>query len=445
MQPIDSFLDSLSRVKASKKSKFLLAVSGGLDSMVMMHLFHKAGLVAGVAHCNFKLRGQESESDEKLVRETAGKLGFAFYSKSFQTATFATDNGISIQMAARKLRYDWFHELTSGSNYDFIVTAHHSDDQVETILINLIKGTGIAGMHGIPEVSGKIIRPLIRLSRVELLSYANSHQITWREDASNHDSAYERNFIRNQIIPMLQDINPSVSDAINKHASIMGKYEHLINHFISDYEKHVCRFKFNGVFKTINMEKLLDIPEAATVLFHLTRHTGLTFQQCENAIDANTSTGAEFVANGWTLTRDRNELVLYESGSIRIEEQAQLTAAGDTVSLQFGTISSTIIENIETVEFNHPNFAFLDADKIKWPLLIRKVKNGDRFQPLGMTNSKLVSDFFTDCKLGTPEKAGSYLLLSDGIPIWLCPFRIDDRYKVDESTRKVIRLSFAMQ
>lgn len=445
MQPIDSFLQSLSRVKSSAKSKFLLAVSGGLDSMVMMHLFHKAGLDAGVAHCNFKLRGEESESDEKLVRETAGKFGFTFYSKSFHTTAFAKDNGISIQMAARKLRYDWFHELALGSTYDLIVTAHHSDDQVETILINLIKGTGIAGMHGIPEISGKIIRPLIRLTRIELLSYAHSHQIIWREDASNQDSTYERNFIRNEIIPMLQNINPSVSDAINKHASIMGKYENLINHFISDYEKHVCRFKFNGVFKTINMEKLLDTPEAATVLFHLTRHTGLTFQQCENAVDPNTSPGAEFKANSWTLTRDRNELVLYESESIRIDEEVQLTAPGDSVCLQFGAIDSTIIENIVSVEFNHPNFAFLDADKIQWPLQIRKVKYGDRFQPLGMANSKLVSDFFTDGKLGTPEKSSSYLLLSNGTPIWLCPFRIDDRFKLDESTRKVIRLSFTKQ
>lgn len=442
MKPTDLFLESLNRMNVNKSNKLLLAVSGGLDSMVMMHLFHECGFMAVIAHCNFKLRGEESDLDAALVEKNAVGLGFTFHQQSFETAAFAKDNGISIQMAARRLRYDWFHQLAQSENCTYIATAHHADDQAETILLNLTKGTGIAGMHGIPELSGRIIRPLIHLKRDELVAYADEKGIHWRDDASNHESAYERNFIRNEVVPLLRSINPSVTDAINKHSAIMTRYENLINHFISEAAIDISHLKHNGVFNTFNTAKLLQYPEPATILFHLVRHTALSFQQCEKAILSDTVVGAEFHSGRWTMVKDRTELVLYLNESVDSEEEAVLTQPGDSVDLRFGSIESMHIEKIEESEFPNPCYAFMDADKISWPLQIRRIKTGDRFHPLGMTQSKLISDFFIDNKIGTPEKSTAYLVLSNGLPIWICPHRLDDRFKITPKTRKIVRLSF---
>lgn len=442
MITLETFVASLDRLGINKSSRVLIAVSGGVDSMSLMHLFHAANIPSAVAHCNFNLRGNDSNADEKLVKDTAESLGLEFYRKGFRTDSFAKDNGVSIQMAARKLRYDWFHELSKAHQYDFIATAHHADDQVETILLNLTKGTGIAGMHGIPESAGKIIRPLVHLSRKEIIHYAQEQRIAWREDASNDESDYERNFIRNEVIPMLRSINPSVTDAIIKHSTIMARYENLLDHFIHEVENQICRFEQMGVFKTIDIEKLTSHPEPATILFHLVRNIGMTYQQCENAIKPGVTSGAVFESGTWNMIKDRNQLVVFDKETINDEEKAEITFQEGNASVLFGSFNSSIVEKIDEADFHNPAVAYLDASKIQWPISIRRLKTGDRFLPLGMKQSKLISDFLIDNKIGTPRKMATYILFSDGNPIWLAPLRIDDRFKIDENTRSIIRISF---
>ncbi|MFM7079853.1 MAG: tRNA lysidine(34) synthetase TilS [Bacteroidota bacterium] len=442
MKSLESFLESLSRLGVNKQSRVLIAVSGGVDSMALMHLFHAAQIPSAVAHCNFNLRGNDSNADEMLVKNTANHLGLEFYSKGFQTGEFARDNRLSIQMAARMLRYDWFQELATTNQYDFIATAHHADDQVETILLNLTKGTGLAGMHGIPESAGKIIRPLIRLSRKDIIHYAQQHSIQWREDASNNESDYERNFIRNEVLPMLRSINPSVTEAIIKHSNIMARYENLIDQMMADIEKQIIRFEHLGLFKTIDIEKLTSYPEPATILFHLVRNTGMSFQQCENAVKPNVTSGAVFESGNWNMIKDRNQLVVFDKEALGGNEETEIPYPGETANVFFGTFDSSIVDGVDEKDFINPAVAYLDANKIQWPITIRSVNNGDRFHPLGMNQSKLISDFFIDGKIGTPQKMTTYILFSDGQPIWLAPLRIDDRFKINENTTSVLRLSF---
>ncbi|MDQ3050488.1 MAG: tRNA lysidine(34) synthetase TilS, partial [Bacteroidota bacterium] len=253
----------INRCRIHPGQKFVLAVSGGIDSVVMLHLFKRSGMECAVAHCNFQLRDEASLGDEDFVRDLAGHTNFLFHNTRFATQEFATTNQISIQMAARQLRYEWLEKLVTAFNYDAIAVAHHANDVAETMLLNLVKGTGLAGMHGIRAVHGKVIRPLLFATKNELVHYAEVNQLSWREDASNAELYYQRNLIRNKVIPVLEQINPRVTGAMMHHARLMQGYEAIVEKFISELERNAVSLSTKGGFRTIDLEKVNTSPAPA--------------------------------------------------------------------------------------------------------------------------------------------------------------------------------------
>ncbi|MFN5325242.1 MAG: tRNA lysidine(34) synthetase TilS [Bacteroidota bacterium] len=443
MNLLQRFSYNLGSTNLHKDHRTLLAVSGGVDSMVLLELFRISGRSFIVAHCNFKLRGEDADADADFVRLHCQQHQIPFFSKSFDTAVFAKDNGISIQMAARKLRYDWFNQLMQEQQCHFLATAHHADDTTETVLLNLVKGTGMAGMHGIRLQSSHQIRPLFDVYRSDILHYANQNGIEWRDDASNADSKYERNFIRNEVLPMLKSINPSVSESINRHSRAMERYETLLNHFIHEVTLTAARLFHNGLMTSFDLTVINSHPEPATLLFHILRKMDFTYAQCESAVADETQSGSEFLSHHWTLIKDREKLVLIDMGLLNPDENITVEGQDEVYDLQFGSFDFKILDQITEEDLSNPFIAFVDAEKTVFPIRISRVHGGDRFHPLGMKGSKLVSDFFTDSKTPLTEKLTSYVLRSSDEIIWLVPHRIDDRNKLTEGTNKILRIIFS--
>ena len=423
-------------------SNILLAVSGGVDSVVMAHLFHLAGWRCAVAHCNFSLRGEESDGDEAFVKQLAGHYGFAFHSKRFDTEAFATDNGISIQMAARHLRYRWFEELMKAHHYSCTAIAHHADDVAETLLINLTRGTGIAGMHGIAPAKDKIIRPLLEFTRDEITAFAETHQLSWRNDSSNNEELYTRNRIRHSVLPVLKEINPSVIGSLNHHASLMAGYEKIIEEYLTSVRKQLMRIHPSEETITIDLPLLESLPAPEIILWHLLAPYGYQASDCHQILQSR-RTGAVFLAPGYKLVIGRGSLSLMPdenaAGSLEFtihESDTHTDLPGGTLTME--RIDSAVVQAPSLPDdFTKKEVAYLDSSGLLFPLTIRPWKPGDSFHPLGMKGRKLLSDFFTDEKF-TPEQKESVLLLFSGTDVvWVIGYRIDHRYRVTESTPSV--------
>ena len=436
------FSSALSALVPTNGSKVLVAVSGGVDSMVLLHLMHQSNLDPIVAHCNFKLRGKESDLDAEFVRQSAENMGLTYHEKSFNTSEFASDNGISTQMAARKLRYEWFEKLADQEGCEFIAVAHHADDSIETVILNLVKGTGIAGMHGIKPKFGKIIRPLINMRRAEIIAYANHRRIVWREDSSNSETHYERNFVRHEVMPMLRSLNPNTGEAIANHAILMQRYEHILEWITHSVEAKISRNPHQGRFTIFNLDLLLEYPEPATLLYHILRKHGFNYGTCELAISAETESGAQFISGNWALVRDRSTVVFTETQTLHSEEFFEIHEKDSAVDVEFGCLLLSFHEQVDETDFGKSNVAYLDASNITFPLWVRPVQAGDRFHPLGMQSSKLASDFFTDTKASLVARTSSYAIGSNDKILWLAPHRIDDRFKILPNTQKVLRLEW---
>lgn len=434
------FTTAISNLGLPDGSRVLVAVSGGVDSMVLMHLIRQSNLDPIVAHCNFKLRGQESDLDAEFVRQATHNLGLAYYEKAFNTTLFASDNGISIQMAARKLRYDWFEELAGQQACRFITVAHHLDDSIETVILNLVKGTGIAGMHGIKPKVGNIIRPLLNMSRAEIIDYAQLHQLAWREDSSNADTHYERNYIRHEVLPMLRSLNPKASEAISNHSLLMQRYEYILDWITQSVETKISRNLYQERFTVFNLDILFEYPEPATLLFHVLRNHGFNYDTCEQAIRNETASGAQFISGNMMLVKDRSNLVLTDTQTLESSEIYEIKKTDSAADLEFGSLMISFHEQVNEADFGQSNVAYLDASKISFPIIVRRFHVGDRFHPLGMQNSKLVSDFLTDNKATLVERTASYVICCEDKILWLAPHRIDDRFKITPTTRSLIRL-----
>ena len=436
------FTTAVSNLGPTNGSKVLVAVSGGVDSMVLLHLMQQSNLITIVAHCNFKLRGQESDLDAEFVRQAVQTMAFTYHEKSFNTAAFASDNGISIQMAARKLRYEWFEELAKQENCEFVAVAHHADDSIETVILNLVKGTGIAGMHGIQPKVGKIIRPLLNMCRTEIIGYAEQHNLAWREDSSNADIHYERNFIRHEVIPMLHSLNPKASEAISNHAVLMQRYGHILEWITHDVETRISRRYYQERFTVFKLEILLEYPEPATLLFHILRKHGYNYETCEQAIRTETESGAQFISENMVLVKDRSALILAKAQTLNSSELYEIKETDSAVDLEFGSLKISFKENTNDADFGKSNVAYLDAANVTFPITVRRIQRGDRFHPLGMQNSKLVSDYFTDTKANLIERTTACVISSADKILWLAPHRIDDRFKITPNTKRVIRLQW---
>ncbi len=445
---IENFKSNLQKIGDSeKRSVLLLAISGGVDSVVMAHLFHLAGYSCAVAHCNFSLRGDESDGDEEFVKKLAVHYGFEFHSKRFDTEAFASDNGISIQMAARQLRYRWFDELMKEHHYSCTAIAHHADDVAETMLINLTRGTGIAGMHGIAPEKDKIIRPLLEFTRDEITAFAEAQHLSWRNDSSNNEELYTRNRIRHSVIPVLKEINPSVTSSLNRFASLMSGYEKLIEAYISTVSKQLIRAGQSPETVTIELQQLDALPAPEIILYHLIAPYGFNASECHQILQSR-RTGAVFNAPGYKLVIGRGNLSIIANEEAAGNPEFTIHESDTHTDLPGGTLTmertdATMVKSkILPDDFTCKGSAYIDSSRLAFPLTVRTWKAGDSFHPLGMKGKKLLSDFFTDEKF-TPEQKESVLLLVSGTEVvWIIGHRIDDRYKIIETTSGIRRFTF---
>ena len=405
-----------------------------MDSTVMLHLFKEAGYSVGVAHCNFQLRGEDSMKDEAFVQSICSDKVIPFYSKRFETDDYATEKGISVQMAARDLRYSWFNEIVDKEAYDFLATAHHLNDSLETMLLNLTKGTSLQGLSGIPLTNGKIIRPMLFASHDMIKAYADRNHLKWREDLSNATDDYQRNFIRHQIVPKLKELNPSLEETLQKSLTkIYGALE-LMNLGKAEFEK---RLKKSEEGLHIPKESIEQFKNTAAVLWETIHHYGFNLEQCLSVIHAlHGQAGKKFISTHYQLTIDRDEIVISE----RIENWKPVTieSGDDHASLGPFTLDVKVVENPESKFSQNKHEAILNSGKLKFPLIWRKWKAGDHFYPMGLGHKKKLSNFLIDNKISVSSKEFVTVLESDGEIVWVVGHRIDNRFKITPHTRSAI-------
>ena len=436
---VEQFLKYIHNEKLFHSSqRILLAVSGGADSMLMLHLFANAGFSVAVAHCNFGLRGSESDGDEQFVAEYCDNHNLAFYVKHFNTQDYAVEKGISIEMSARDLRYAWFDGLLSKHGFDFLATAHHQDDVIETFLINLSRGSGIKGLSGIQPKSGKIIRPMLFTNRTEILDYCQRLKIDFRTDSSNLDTVYKRNLIRQQILPLLEQVNPAFRRNALKTIGNLHETGQLFQQRMSEIKSWVYSEDDMGVM--IHIEKLLNLSPLKTILFELIREFGFQAEQVDDIINSLTKeSGRKFFSNEYRLIKDREYLLI----SPFLSKQDQIFYIEENcLKINYPIhLSLEIIDRKPDYRFStHPNVADLDLDKVVFPLIFRHWQEGEYFQPLGMTGMKKLSDFFVDEKYSIPDKENIWILASGNQVVWIVGKRLDDRFKITSTTKRVLRI-----
>jgi len=419
-------------------SKVLAAVSGGIDSMVMLYLLHASGVDVVAAHCNFRLRGSESDDDEAFVRAEADKSGILLHVSHFDTSAYAAQNGFSIQMAARELRLRWFLELAEQYDYDAIAIAHNRDDRIETLFINLARGSSIHGLTGIKPKNGKIIRPLLFASREEIERYAQTHHIAFREDSSNATDHYARNYIRHHVLPGLEQFFPGLRQAIDRNMEHLSAVESFYNEAIEQYKSKIITMKDDLVY--IDLQGLSKSPSPPALLYEILKPSGFSNTVASEIFEETQHpSGRQFYSDTHRLLHDRQSLILQKLDT----EQSQEYFIDEHTSSIDLPISMKIDKFIKYHGFmpdTNSDVACLDAQKLQFPLLLRKWKHGDSFRPLGMKNMKKLSDFFIDIKLSLIEKERLWVLVSGEQIAWIVGLRIDDRFKITNKTNGIIRL-----
>ena len=420
----------------SKNDKVLIAVSGGIDSIVMLDLFAKTKLEIAIVHCNFQLRSDESMEDEKFVRSLSKKYKLQFFVKKFDTKKYASSQKISIQMAARELRYNWFEKIRKEICFDYISIAHNKDDIVETFFLNLIRGTGIRGLTGINAKNDKIVRPLLFADRKMIDSYRLENQLPFREDSSNKSIKYKRNKIRHQILPLFNELNPAFSDTILENIEKLAATEKIYATAIEDVKNKVISHSENQI--KISLNELQKHKPYKTFLYELIYKFGFTQ---ENVADICKSigyvSGRQFFTKSHRIIIDREFLIITEKKTISYEEfqiNSETKEISVPISLKLGLNPSISSDKIK----KNTEIAYLDFDTLKFPLKIRKWEKGDRFFPLGMKKSKKLSDFFIDQKFSILEKENQWILTSEDKIVWIIGKRIDNRFKISEKTKKVL-------
>ncbi|HBI00251.1 MAG TPA: tRNA lysidine(34) synthetase TilS [Flavobacterium sp.] len=415
-----------------QKAKVLIAVSGGLDSMVLLDLISKTKIEFAVAHCNFQLRNDESNEDEDFVKSFCKENSIQGFFQKFNTKQFAEDEKLSIQVAARKLRYEWFYELLETENFNFVATAHHLDDQLETFLINFSRGTGLDGLCGIPSQNDKIIRPLLIFSRAEIETFANENQLKWREDSSNASDKYVRNKIRHHVVPILKELNLSFLDSFENTIQNLNQAQSLVD----DASRIVYRKVVKDVDsqKIINLNELLQLPNYQAYLYQWLMPFGFSaWQDIYDLVEA--QSGKQIFSEHFRLVKDRKTLII-EPKSEKISDEYCINKNQSELNfplkLTFCNVSDITISDSKTI--------FVDADALKFPLKLRKWQEGDYFYPFGMNGKKKLSKFFKDEKFSIIDKENAWLLCSENQIVWLVGKRLDDRFKVTENTQTIIKI-----
>lgn len=414
--------------------KLLLATSGGLDSMVMVDLFHKLPYEIAIAHCNFQLRGLESFSDQKFVQNYAETNEIKLFLTQFDTEAFANDYKLSTQVAARELRYNWFYELLETENYDYILTAHHADDNLETFLINLVRGTGIDGLTGIPTQNENVIRPLLIFSRQEIESYAKDNTIEWQEDSSNALDKYLRNKIRHNLVPIFKELNPDFLSTFQKTQNYLQDAKSMVEDASFLVYQQVAKEKGTEIHFDLN--QLKKLPNYKSYLYHW--FNGFGFSAWEDIYDLiDGQSGKQVFSSEFRLLKNRDFLIL---SPINLEDQndeyfinKNQNEVKVPLNLSLSKVAATSTVSNTTI--------FVDEDKLWYPLVIRHWRDGDTFQPFGMEGkTKKVSKFFKDEKLSLIEKEKTWLLCSDTEIVWIVGIRQDERFKIKTTTKNILKI-----
>lgn len=423
----------------SKGDRVLIAVSGGIDSVVLCRLFSSfKEHEFAIAHCNFQLRRKDSDEDEKFVRALSEELHSKYFSTSFDTSKYALEQAVSIQMAARELRYQWFEKIAVEHNYDKIAVAHNSNDVVETILLNLVRGTGIKGLTGIRAKKGRIIRPLLFASRNDITLYAKENTIVYRKDKSNSDNKYKRNFIRHEVIPLLEKINPSFNSTILLETEIFESVSEIYSKQLCGLESALLQTKENR--HLISITKLKSLKITAPVLFDILTQFGFGYPVVKDIYSAiDSESGRLFLSDDYVLLKDRNHFIIEKRMTDSMDNYYSIRN-DDTQLFEPINLSLTFLNKADITIPRENNKVALDSNKVKFPLTLRRWQKGDSFIPLGMNGRKKLSDFLIDRKIDMLAKDHIWVLLSGNQIIWVVGHQIDDRVKVTESTRKLLLL-----
>jgi tRNA(Ile)-lysidine synthase len=418
-----------------KDKKLLIAISGGLDSVVLMHLLNQLNYTISLAHCNFKLRGKESDLDEKFVKNLAQKSSNQIFTISFTTAQIAKENKQSTQIAARNLRYNWFQEILNEHHFDFVLTAHHADDNLETFLINLTRGSGLDGFTGIPQVNKHIIRPLLVFSRKEISAFAKENNIEWREDQSNASTKYVRNKIRHEVVPALKEINPSLLESFSKTLENLQESKQIIADRIEDIKKDIVSEEKNST--KIDIQKLQKFSNPKAYLYQLLKEYHFTeWNDVYTLLSA--QSGKQVFSKTHRLLKDRAFLMLSKIKNEKTEKyyfiEENTLEIKHPIHLTFKEVTKKLTENKQTI--------YVAKELLKFPLMIRKWQTADYFYPSGMQGKKKLSKYFKDEKLSLLEKEQTWLLCNkDSKIIWIINKRQDNRFFAKEGLKSTIKIS----
>ncbi|MEZ0181848.1 MULTISPECIES: tRNA lysidine(34) synthetase TilS [Flavobacterium] len=424
----------VSRFPFLAEKKLFLAVSGGLDSMVLLHLLKQLPYEIAVLHCNFQLRGLESFGDQTFVENYCDQNNISVFTTQFDTEAFAKDYKLSTQVAARELRYSWFYELLEEKNFDYILTAHHADDNLETFIINLSRGTGLDGLSGIPEQNDKIIRPLLPFSREEILKYAEENKIEWREDSSNASNKYLRNKIRHDLVPILKELNPNFLNAFQKTQSYLQESQVMVEDASIMIYQQVAKEAGDDIH--FDLKKLKKLPNYKSYLYQWLHEFG--FLAWNDIYDlVNGQSGKQVFSAEFRLLKNRDILILSPISEMSEKEQFEINENEKEVNfplkLKLCNVGHITIDSNRTI--------FVDADKIQFPLVLRKWNEGDVFHPFGMHGkSKKVSKLFKDEKLSLIEKEQTWILCSDDKIVWVVGIRQDERFRIKNTSNKILKI-----
>lgn len=418
-----------------KEKRLLLATSGGLDSMVMVYLLHELKYNVAIAHCNFQLRGTESFEDQIFVQNYANLHAIPFFTTQFDTKSFAETNKLSTQVAARELRYNWFYELLEKAPFDYILTAHHANDNLETFFIHLLRGTGLDGLVGIPVQNDKIIRPLLTFSRDEIFSFATEHKICWREDSSNSSDKYLRNKIRHDLIPLLMEMNSNFLTTFDKTQSHLQESKELVEEASSlFYDKVATRIGEEIHFDLIQLKTRLNYN--AYLYQWLNKYGFTAWEDIYDLVDS--QSGKQVFSAKFRVVKDRDRLIVSLRNQKDANEEYIINETQKEVNLPlkmaFSTPKGLLISKNTAI--------FVDEDKLQYPLVLRRWKQGDVFQPYGMGGrSKKVSKFFKDEKMSLLEKENCWILCSNNQLVWIVGIRQDERFKIEPTTKNKLQIA----
>jgi tRNA(Ile)-lysidine synthase len=435
---LKDFLEFINTNQLCKATdKVLVAVSGGKDSMALLNLFLEGQFNIAVAHYNFGLRDSASDGDENFVKEFCEKRQIPFYATKADTKKIAKERGVSTQMAARQLRYTWFNELLASEHFDWLATAHNLDDKIETLYLNLTKGTGPKGLKSIPLKKGKIIRPLMFAEVSKILAYLAEKNVSWREDASNQTINYQRNKIRHQVIPILKEINPGLANTAQVNFNRINELNAIFDEKLERFRQSI---DFAEIIK-IPFSEWQNTPGFALLLEEFLKPYGFNYQEVADLLNL-TSAGKKIETNTHLIVTGRNDWFLEK----KLEStEADIFHFKEPGLYEIGTQSivlKLITDFPSIMDIRKSEHAFFDFDTIKWPLTLRNWKHGDKFQPFGMKGNKMVSDFLIDSKIDFPQKNNQKVLCDSQDILWLVGLRTDDRFKLHSATTKILKVSF---